>query len=49
MLSHVNTSFVVNVDEISHMLVVNNNTYMFNQTMKIYYVDFYFSSKTMFL
>jgi hypothetical protein len=43
MLLHVNTSF--NVDQINHILIANNNTYMFNQRMKICFVDFYFLSK----
>jgi uncharacterized protein YutD len=43
MLPHVNTSF--NVDQINHMLIANNNTYMFNQRMKTRFVHFYFLSK----
>jgi hypothetical protein len=43
MLPDVNTSF--NVDQINHVLIANDNTYMFNQNMKIYFVDFYFLSK----
>jgi hypothetical protein len=43
MLPHVNTSF--NVDQIDHMLIANDNTYMFNQRMKMYFVDSYFLSK----
>jgi len=43
MLPHVNTSF--NVDWINHMLIANDYTYMLNQRMKIYFVDFYFLSK----
>jgi len=27
------------------MLVANDNMYMFSQRMKMYFVDFYFSSK----
>jgi hypothetical protein len=45
MLPHVNTSFVVNVDQINRMLFANENTYMFNQRMKVYFVDFYFPCK----
>jgi len=45
MLPHINTSFFVSVDQINHMLVANNNTYMFSQRMKIYFVDFYSPSK----
>jgi hypothetical protein len=43
MLPDVNTSF--NIDQINHVLIANDNTYMFNQSMKIYFVDFYFLSK----
>jgi len=42
---HVNTSFVVSVHQINCMLVANDNMYMFSQRMKMYFVDFYFSSK----
>jgi hypothetical protein len=41
--THVNTSFVVH--QINCMLVANDNMYIFNQRMKMYFVDFYFSSK----
>jgi hypothetical protein len=43
MLAHVNTSF--NVGQINHILTANDNTYMFNQKMKMYFVDFNFLSK----
>jgi uncharacterized protein YutD len=44
MLACANTSFVVSVEQISYMVIANNNTYMVNQNMKSYFVDF-FSSK----
>jgi hypothetical protein len=45
-LSHGNTSFfLVSVDQISCMLVANNNMYIINQRMKMYFVYFYFPSK----
>lgn len=45
MLPHVNTSFVANVYQINRMLFANENTYTFNQRMKVYFVDFYFPCK----
>ncbi len=39
------TSFVVNVDQINHMSITNDNMYTFNQRMKMFFVDFYFSYK----
>ncbi len=39
--------FVVNVDQIDHMFIINRNMYIFSQKMKIYFVDFYFHPKTM--
>jgi hypothetical protein len=32
------TSFVVNVDQINHMVIANDNMYTFNQRMKTYFV-----------
>jgi hypothetical protein len=29
----------------SHILVVNDNMYMINQRMKVYFIDFFFHSK----
>jgi hypothetical protein len=40
MLACANTSFVVSVEQISYMVIANNNTYMINQNMKSYFVDF---------
>ncbi len=45
MLPHGNTSFVVNVDKISHMLIANNNTYTIGQKMIICFGNFNFPSK----
>jgi aminoglycoside phosphotransferase family enzyme len=46
MLPHGNKSFFfVNVDQISCMLVTNNNMYTISQRMKMHFVDFYFPSK----
>jgi hypothetical protein len=39
------TSFAVNVEQINHMLIANDNMYTFNQRMQMYFVDFYFSFK----
>jgi hypothetical protein len=41
------TSFVVNVDQINHMSIANDNMYTFNQRMKMYFVEFFFHPKTM--
>jgi hypothetical protein len=41
MLACANTSFVVSVEQISCMVIVNNNTYLVNQKMKSYFVDFF--------
>jgi hypothetical protein len=45
MLPHGNTSFVVNVDKINHMLIVKNNTYTISHKMIMYFVNFNFPSK----
>jgi aminoglycoside phosphotransferase family enzyme len=46
MLPHGNTSFFfVSAKQISCMLIANNNMYIINQRMKMYFVDFYFPSK----
>jgi hypothetical protein len=42
---NVKTSFVVIDDQISCIFVTNDNTYTFNQTMNMYFDNFYFSSK----
>ncbi len=47
MLACANTSFVVSVEQISCMVIVNNNTYLVNQKMKSYFDDFFFHSKFM--
>jgi hypothetical protein len=43
MLSHDNTSFDVNVDQINCMIIANNNSYMISQKMKLYFINFFFS------
>ncbi len=47
MLACTNTSFVANVEQISCMVIVNNDTYLVNQKMKSYFVDFFFHKKFM--
>lgn len=42
MLACANTSFVANVEQISCMVIVNNDTYLVNQKMKSYFVEFFF-------
>ncbi len=44
-MSHGNILFVVNIDQINHMLVAIDNMYTINQKMKMYFVDFNFPSK----
>ncbi len=45
MLPHGNTSFVVNVDRINHMLTVKNNTHTITHKEITYFVNFNFPSK----
>jgi hypothetical protein len=45
MLACANTSFVANVEQISCMVIVNNDTYLVNQKMKSYFVEFFFHQK----
>jgi len=45
MLPHGNTLFVINVKNINHMLIANNNTCTISQKMIIYFVNFNFPSK----
>lgn len=46
---HVATHYllVLDVDQISCMIVANNNTYIVNQKMKSYFVSFFFHPKSM--
>jgi hypothetical protein len=39
--------FMLDVDQISCMIVANNNTYIVNQKMELYFVSFFFHPKSM--
>ncbi len=45
MLPYVRTSFVINVNQINHILITKDNRYRFSQWMKVFFVNFCFSSK----
>ncbi len=47
MLPYVSASFVINVNQINHMLITKDNRYGFSQWMKVFLLTFIFHPKIM--